>query len=218
MNLNNQLISNLREDYRARTLDITDVAKDPIQQFEIWFKEALDSAIKESNAMTVATVNTEGQPSARIVLLKGVDKKGFVFYTNYNSKKGIELAQNPNVALVFLWKELERQVRIEGIVKKTSVRQSTNYFHSRPQGSQIGAWASPQSQIVENRLELENNYEELKEKYKNKPTLPKPTHWGGYLVQPTLIEFWQGRSSRLHDRICYTLQEKNKWSIERLAP
>lgn len=216
--MNKQLISNLREDYRARTLDITDVAKDPIQQFELWFKEALDSAIKETNAMTLATVNSKGQPSARIVLLKEFDKKGFVFYTNYNSKKGIELAQNPNVALVFLWKELERQVRIEGIVKKTSVRQSTTYFHSRPQGSQIGAWASPQSQIVKSRLQLENNYEELKEKYKNKLTLPKPTHWGGYLVQPTLIEFWQGRSSRLHDRICYTLQEKKKWGIERLAP
>ena len=216
--MNNQLISNLREDYRARTLEITDVATDPIQQFEIWFKEALDSAIKEANAMTLATVNAKGQPSARIVLLKGFDKKGFVFYTNYNSKKGIELAQNPNVALVFLWKELERQVRIEGVVKKSSVRQSTTYFHSRPQGSQIGAWASPQSQVIKSRVELENNYKELKEKYKNKPTLPKPSNWGGYLVQPTLIEFWQGRSSRLHDRICYTLQEKKKWSIERLAP
>jgi len=186
MKLNNKLISNLREDYRSRTLDITDVTKDPIQQFEVWFKEALDSAIKEPNAMTVATVNDQGQPSARILLLKGFDKKGFVFYTNYNSKKGIELAKNPRVAIVFLWKELERQIRIEGIAKKISVRQSTAYFHSRPPGSQIGAWASPQSQIIENK--------------------------------PTLIEFWQGRSSRLHDRICYTLQENKKWSIERLAP
>lgn len=218
MKLNNKLISNLREDYRSQTLDITDVAKDPIQQFEIWFKEALDSSIKESNAMTLATVNAKGQPSARIILLKGFDKKGFVFYTNYNSKKGIELAQNPNVALVFLWKNLERQVRIEGIAKKISVRQSTTYFHSRPTGSQIGTWASPQSQIIESRDQLENNYKELKEKYKNKLILPKPTHWGGYQVQPTLIEFWQGRSSRLHDRISYTLQDKKKWSIERLAP
>lgn len=217
MELNNKLISNLREDYRAQTLNITDVTKEPIQQFEIWFKEALDSAVKEANAMTLATVNSEGQPAARIVLLKGFDKKGFVFYTNYDSKKGIELAQNPNVALVFLWKELERQIRIEGVAKKISVRQSTAYFHSRPKGSQIGAWASPQSQIVESRNQLEKNYEELKEKYKNKLILPKPTHWGGYVVQPKLIEFWQGRSSRLHDRICYTLQDK-KWLIERLAP
>ena len=217
MKVNNKLISNLREDYRAQTLDIREVALDPIQQFEVWFKEALDSEVKEPNAMTVATTNSEGQPSARIILLKGFDEKGFVFYTNYNSKKGIELAQNPNVALVFLWKELERQIRIEGVTKKVSSIQSTEYFQSRPKGSQIGAWASPQSQIVESRLQLENNYEELKEKYKNKLILPKPTHWGGYVVQPKLIEFWQGRSSRLHDRICYTAQGE-QWSIERLAP
>jgi len=217
MEVNKQVLANLREDYRAKTLDIVDVTKDPIEQFQIWFQEALDAAIKEPNAMTLAT-SVAGKPSARIVLLKGFDKKGFLFYTNYNSKKGIEIAQNPNVALVFLWKDLERQVRIEGQIKKMSIQQSTDYFHSRPQGSQIGAWASPQSQVVANRNILENNYKQVQEKYKNKSILPKPPHWGGYQVAPNLMEFWQGRSSRLHDRICYTLQADKKWSIERLAP
>ena len=218
MKINNQIISNLREDYRAKSLDIGEVTADPIQQFEIWFKEALDAAIKEANAMTLATATVNAKPSARIVLLKGFSEKGFLFYTNYESRKGIELATNPNVALVFLWKDLERQVRIEGIAQKITEQQSTDYYHSRPIGSQIGAWASPQSQVIKDRTVLEKNYAQLEKKYTKQSILPKPPHWGGYQVQPTYIEFWQGRSSRLHDRIAYSLQIDKRWKIERLAP
>ena len=217
MKINNKLVANLREDYRTKTLEIEEVADNPTQQFEVWFKEALESAIKEPNAMTVATIGLDAKPSARILLLKGFDTQGFLFYTNYDSQKGKELAHNPNVALVFLWKELERQVRIEGKAKKISAKRSTDYFKSRPKGSQIGAWASPQSQVLTNRKELEENYIQLEKQYTNQLVLPKPPHWGGYLVVPDRMEFWQGRSSRLHDRINYTLQE-DQWLIERLAP
>lgn len=217
MKINNKLVANLREDYRAKTLEIEEVADNPIQQFEVWFKEALESAIKEPNAMTVATIGLNAKPSARILLLKGFDTQGFLFYTNYDSQKGKELAHNPNIALVFLWKELERQVRIEGKAKKISAKRSADYFRSRPKGSQIGAWASPQSQALTNRKELEENYTRLEQQYMNQLVLPKPPHWGGYLVIPDRMEFWQGRSSRLHDRINYTLQE-DQWLIERLAP
>ena len=167
--------------------------------------------------MTVATIGLDAKPSARILLLKGFDTQGFLFYTNYDSQKGKELAHNPNIALVFLWKELERQVRIEGKAKKISAKRSADYFRSRPKGSQIGAWASPQSQALTNRKELEENYTRLEQQYMNQLVLPKPPHWGGYLVIPDRMEFWQGRSSRLHDRINYTLQE-DQWLIERLAP
>jgi len=217
MKLNSKLIANLREDYRAKTLEIEDVAKNPIQQFKVWFNEALESAIKEPNAMTLATIGLDDRPSARIVLLKGFDKQGFVFYTNYDSQKGKELAHNPNVALVFLWKELERQVRIEGHAKKISDKRSAEYFKSRPKGSQIGAWASAQSETLTNRKELEDSYAQLEKQYTNQLALPRPPHWGGYFIVPTRMEFWQGRSSRLHDRINYTLQGE-QWSLERLAP
>ncbi len=217
MKVNNQTIAALREDYRAKTLEITDVHANPIQQFNEWFQEALDSQIKEANAMTIATVDAQGKPAARIVLLKGFDENGFIFYTNYDSRKGQELAANPNIAVVFLWKDLERQIRIEGIAEKVAPAVSLNYFQSRPKGSQIGAWASPQSQVIPDRSILEQNVLDLKEKYKNADNLPIPSHWGGYQIKPTLIEFWQGRSSRLHDRLCYTL-EGNTWKIERLAP
>ena len=217
MKVNNQTIAALREDYRAKTLEITDVHANPIQQFNEWFQEALDSQIKEANAMTIATVDAQGKPAARIVLLKGFDENGFIFYTNYDSRKGQELAANPNIAVVFLWKDLERQIRIEGIAEKVAPAVSLNYFQSRPKGSQIGAWASPQSQVIPDRSVLEQNVLDLKEKYKNADNLPIPSHWGGYQIKPTLIEFWQGRSSRLHDRLCYTLEGKT-WKIERLAP
>ncbi len=217
MKVNNQTIAALREDYRAKTLEIKDIHSNPFSQFKDWFQEALDSSIKEANAMTIATVDATGKPSARIILLKGFDEKGFVFYTNYDSKKGQDLAVNPNIAAVFLWKDLERQIRIEGIAKKITKKASLQYFQSRPKGSQIGAWASPQSQVIPDRSILENNVKTLKEKYKDADNLPIPNHWGGYIIQPTLIEFWQGRSSRLHDRISYKLKGKN-WKIERLAP
>jgi len=217
MKVNNQTIAALREDYRAKTLEITDVLANPIQQFNEWFQEALDSQIKEANAMTIATVDAQGKPAARIVLLKGFDENGFIFYTNYDSRKGQELAANPNIAVVFLWKDLERQIRIEGVAEKLAPAVSLNYFQSRPKGSQIGAWASPQSQVIPDRSILEQNVLDLKEKYKNADNLPIPSHWGGYQIKPTLIEFWQGRSSRLHDRLCYTLEGKT-WKIERLAP
>ena len=217
MKINKQLVENLREDYRASTLEIEKVAKNPIHQFEIWFNEALNSAIKEPNAMTLATIGLDARPSARIVLLKGFDEQGFIFYTNSDSQKGKELAYNPNVALVFLWKELERQVRIEGIAQKCSVEHSAAYFSSRPKGSQIGAWASPQSQPILDRKELEDTYANLEKQYMNQASVPKPPHWGGYQISPRRIEFWQGRSSRLHDRINYILRGE-EWSLERLAP
>jgi pyridoxamine 5'-phosphate oxidase len=177
----------------------------------------LNSEIEEVNAMTLATVTAEGFPSARIVLLKGYTEEGFVFFTNYQSHKGKELEQNPRACLVFFWKALERQVRIEGMVEKIAAADSEAYFQSRPVGSQIGAWASPQSTVISGREVIENNVVELEKKYTN-TSIPRPEHWGGYIVKPVNIEFWQGRSSRLHDRILYTAQKDLSWKIERLAP
>lgn len=211
-------LENLRENYQRNTLDIQDVAISPIQQFEIWFQQALESEIKEPNAMILATANAEGFPSARTVLLKGVSEKGFVFYTNYNSQKGTELAANPNAALLFLWLDLQRQIRIEGKVERLSFEESERYFQSRPKGSQIGAWASPQSQVIDDRSILKEKVEALKVQYAEVDQLPCPPHWGGFIVQPKRIEFWQGRPNRLHDRVAYQKQEEGKWKIERLAP
>ncbi len=211
-------IEHLREDYRLASLDVKDVDENPIAQFGKWLKEALDAQVPEPNAMTLATCTPEGKPAARIVLLKGYDEAGFVFFTNYESRKGKELLHNPNAALVFSWLELQRQVRIEGKVQKVTPEQSTAYFQSRPKGSQIGAWASPQSRVIGEREMLEEKVQKLGEKYANEDELPRPEHWGGYVVQPRLIEFWQGRPSRLHDRIQYTLQSSGEWLIERLAP
>lgn len=211
-------IANLREDYRQATLEIDEVARNPIQQFELWFQMAVNAQLKEPNAMVLATANAQGRPSARVVLLKGFNESGFVFYTNYESRKAEEIQENPYTALVFNWLELEKQVRIEGKVEKVSEAVATDYFQSRPKGSQIGAWASPQSRVIPNRAVLEQKTAELEKIYHNSEVLPKPEHWGGYLVRPNMIEFWQGRSSRLHDRIRYTLHIDNTWKIERLAP
>ena len=215
--LRNDTIASLREDYQRDTLEIDEVAQNPIEQFTIWFNEALNSKELEPNAMTLATATKDGIPSARIVLLKGVHDENFTFYTNYNSKKGQELIDNPNAALVFNWLSMQRQIRIQGSVKKISRSESEAYFQSRPKGSQIGAWASPQSQVINDRDILENKKTALETEYQNTEILPCPPHWGGFLVEPKVIEFWQGRSSRLHDRICYT-KLGNDWKIERLAP
>lgn len=187
--------------------------------FYKWWDEAIDSEITEPNAMTLATVNVDGQPSARIILLKGASEDGFRFFSNYDSHKAQDMEFNPRVALVFLWKELERQVRIEGAVEKISLEASQDYFQSRPRGSQIAAWASPQSKIIQDRRLIEEEVEKVSTRFENVDPLPCPAHWGGYLVIPHLIEFWQGRRDRLHDRIQYILNEKGaNWTIARLAP
>ncbi|MEO1517323.1 MAG: pyridoxamine 5'-phosphate oxidase [Bacteroidota bacterium] len=210
-------IADLREDYRLHTLDISDVADDPIEQFKTWFEAAQEAKVPEPNAMTLATATADGIPSARIVLLKGFYEDGFVFYTNYESDKGREMDANPHAALVFCWLGLERQVRISGAVQRLPEDESLAYFQSRPKGSQIGAWASPQSQIISDRQILEDNVRRLQEEYASADQLPRPPHWGGYVVKADQIEFWQGRSSRLHDRIRYQ-KEGGGWKKERLAP
>lgn len=209
-------IANLRNEYRLEALNETDVKADPIEQFSLWWQEALRSEIYEVNAMTLATADRSGRPLARIVLLKDYDENGFVFFTNYQSLKGVQLAENPAACLLFFWKELERQVRIEGVAEKISAEESDAYFQSRPHTSRIGALTSPQSRPVPNREYLENRFLELNEEYAGKE-IPRPEHWGGYRVRPEKMEFWQGRPSRLHDRILYS-QQQGGWKIERLAP
>lgn len=211
-------LKDLRQDYRSSSLLEEDIEKTPLKQFEKWFKDALKAEILEPNAMTLATASKEGIPSARIVLLKDYDEDGFTFFTNYSSNKGQQLAENPFAALVFFWGDLERQIRIEGVIEKISIHESTSYYHSRPKGSQLGAWASPQSSVIPNRTFLELNLKKLEEQYKNEEIIPKPDFWGGYRLIPNLIEFWQGRSNRLHDRIVYKRQKDESWTIERLAP
>ncbi|TKC09267.1 pyridoxamine 5'-phosphate oxidase [Pedobacter frigoris] len=216
MELTKENIQNLRQDYRAAQLSENDVESNPILQFKKWFADAVNARLYEPNVMTLATADSDGKPSARIVLLKGFDESGFVFFTNYESKKGQDLIENPQAALVFFWAELERQVRIEGLVTKVDAQTSSDYFHSRPIGSQIGAMASPQSSIINDRSLLEEKVKELTSEYEGKE-IPRPLHWGGYLIEPKFIEFWQGRSSRLHDRIAYDLVD-GSWIINRLAP
>ena len=210
-------IADIRKDYKLQTLSENDVVKDPFLQFDKWWDDAVNSELEEVNAMTLATVSANGMPDARIVLLKGYDKNGFVFFTNYKSNKGKELEANPNACLVFFWAALERQVRICGTVKKADAAESDAYFSSRPEGSRLGAWASPQSSVIATREVIEENLKDLEEKFID-GNIPRPPHWGGYVVQPVQVEFWQGRSSRLHDRIQYTLQTDGNWLIERLAP
>ncbi len=215
--LSNESIENLRLDYIQSELVEESVNENPFLQFEDWFQEAINAELKEPNAMTLATVSSEGFPSARIVLLKGFDENGFVFYTNYESRKGKELLKNNKAALVFHWAELERQVRIEGLVEKTSQETSEKYFNSRPRGSQLGAISSPQSEVIENREILEKNNTEAIAKYENQ-VIPLPDFWGGFVLNPIRIEFWQGRTSRLHDRILYQKTSGGIWEIKRLAP
>lgn len=210
-------VANLRRNYSRTALTESETDPNPLIQFQTWFDQALNADLPEPNAMTLATADSQGKPSARIVLLKGLDETGFVFYTNYKSYKAQQLAENPAAALVFWWVELERQVRIEGTVEKVSQAESEQYFASRPIGSQLGAWASPQSRVIESRRVLEEKSWELEQKYYNKP-IPKPSHWGGYRLIPTEIEFWQGRPNRLHDRLHYRQQSDGSWLRERLAP
>ena len=209
-------IAALRENYTKGSLDVEDASSSPIEQFQIWFDEAVSSQLLEPNALLLSTVSNQGKPSARIVLLKGLDN-GFKFYTNYLSRKGTEVTENPNACITFFWAELERQVRIEGLMEKVSAEESDEYFQSRPKGSQIGAWTSNQSMVIENREILEDREKYLITKFGDNP-IPRPPHWGGYRLVPTYIEFWQGRPSRLHDRIAYTMLEDGDWKIERLSP
>jgi pyridoxamine 5'-phosphate oxidase len=210
-------IADIRKNYSQKKLSEKKADANPMKQFAKWWKQAVDSKIDEVNAMTLATASSEGVPSARIVLLKGVDETGFVFFTNYDSYKGQQLAENPKACLVFFWKELERQVRITGLVEKITKASNDEYFYSRPVASQVGAIASPQSQVIESRDWLDTHYKDLKKQLKDK-TIQRPEHWGGYVVKPVIIEFWQGRPGRLHDRLQYSLEENGEWKMERLAP
>jgi pyridoxamine 5'-phosphate oxidase len=209
-------IADIRKDYRLRSLSENEADANPYRQFDAWWQEAINSEIDEVNAMTLATASADGIPSARIVLLKSYDERGFVFFSNYNSYKGKHMDENPRACLVFFWKELERQVRITGLVEKVSAKESDEYFTSRPEGSRIGAWASPQSAVITSREWLEQQEHQYAKEFSSKPIV-RPPHWGGYRVKPISIEFWQGRPSRLHDRLQYTLEEGG-WVIERLAP
>ena len=210
-------IAQLRKDYTLHSLNEDDVAESPIAQFQRWWEDAEKSEILEMNAMTLATVGHDGMPEARTVLVKAFDENGFVFFTNYNSAKSKQLDFNVNCCLLFFWKELERQVRINGIAEKISTKESIEYFDSRPDGSKIGAWASPQSLVVAGKAWLKETFEYYAERFKH-GHIPKPPHWGGYRVKPVRMEFWQGRPSRMHDRILYTQSEAGGWKTERLAP
>jgi pyridoxamine 5'-phosphate oxidase len=210
-------IADIRKEYKLKSFTESDADGNAIQQFGKWWKQAADSEILEVNAMTLATASSDGIPSARIVLLKGFDEKGFSFFTNYNSFKAQQIAENPRACLVFFWRELERQVRVTGVVGKLPGTESDAYFNSRPEGSRIGAVASPQSQVIPSRKWLDQEVANTALKYDDK-AIVRPEYWGGYLVRPITIEFWQGRSSRLHDRLQYTLEENGGWKIERLAP
>lgn len=209
-------ISSIRKDYSLKSLDIKDVNSDPFEQFHLWFHEAINAEVLEVNAMTLSTMHADGFPNGRVVLLKELDY-GFVFFSNYESEKGQELANHPKASLTFFWAELERQVRVMGTVEKISEIQSDEYFLSRPRGSQIGAWASPQSHKINSREVLEERIQEMQLRFEEEE-LVRPPHWGGYRVLPHKIEFWQGRPSRLHDRILYEKNESGAWTISRLAP
>lgn len=212
----NRSLADIRTDYTKATLSPDEAAENPLEQFRLWFSEAQKSKAQEVNAMNLSTASADGRPSSRIVLLKNISEDGFVFFTNYNSRKGEQIAVNPYAALTFFWPELERQVRIEGRLHKVSAEVSDEYFSRRPRASQLGAWASPQSQEIPGRETLENKEKELEDKFAGQP-IQRPPHWGGYELIPDHIEFWQGRPSRLHDRLLYEKKEAG-WINKRLAP
>jgi pyridoxamine 5'-phosphate oxidase len=214
--MSNEKISQIRREYNLQSLNEADVRTNPIEQFSVWMDDAVKANCTEPTAMVLATSTFEGKPSARVLLLKDFNESGFVFFTNYESKKSKQILQNPYGAMVFYWSELERQVRIEGSIKKVSEKKSDEYFNTRPEKSKIGAWASPQSQVIASRKYLESLKSDFQEEFAGK-TILRPPNWGGYILYPTLIEFWQGRPNRLHDRIQYSLQN-SEWIIERLAP
>ena len=220
MKIDKDYIEGLREDYSNGILEEHNVLSDPMKQFEKWFSEAIAAQCMEPNAMTLATATPKGIPSARTVLLKGLDDRGFIFYTNYNSKKGEEIKENNHVSLLFFWPELARQVRIDGMAEKISKTESQDYFNKRPHGSKLGAMTSNQSKIIAHRDVIEDKYQELEAEFKDKDFIEVPDFWGGLLVSPYRIEFWQGRSNRLHDRLQFTLQKLNprEWKMDRLAP
>ena len=210
-------IADIRKDYSHKVLIETEIESEPIRQFEKWWSDAIAAEVSEVNAMTVATASADGMPSARTMLLKGFSEQGFLFFTNYNSYKGQQLSENPRACLVFFWKELERQVRITGIVTRTNDAESDAYFNSRPVASRVGAIVSPQSQVIESRQWLDDRNKKFTKELSNEK-IQRPSHWGGFLVRPVIIEFWQGRPGRLHDRIQYSLSDDGGWKIERLAP
>lgn len=212
-----QTLAELRREYALGALSEVEVAPDPIQQFQRWLREALGAQLPEPNAMTLATADRTGRPYARVVLLKDCDADGFVFFTNYRSDKGRQLAENPHAALVFVWLELERQVRVEGTVGKIPVAESEAYFHSRPRESRLGALASRQSQVVASRAILDERFQQLATQYPD-DNIPMPNQWGGYRVRPEMLEFWQGRHGRMHDRLRYRRQADDSWWLERLEP
>ena len=209
-------INSIRTNYAKQTLDENDVNANPIVQFAKWFEEAVGAQVIDPNAMTMCSATKEGKPSARILLLRNISEDGFVFYSNNNSRKGSEIEENPNCALLFFWPELERQIRIEGVVQKQTAEESDAYFNSHPRESKIGAWTSEQSKVISSREILNEKYEALHKKYPGE-NVPRPPYWGGYVLRPVSIEFWQGRPNRLHDRILFT-KENNNWKIERLSP
>lgn len=212
-----QKIADIRIEYARASLDVTSVVHDPVVQFQKWFDEACAANVTEVNAMNLATINLSGRPASRVVLLKGIEAGKFLFYTNYQSAKGQELEKNPACALTFYWPELERQVRIEGLAERVPTETSDEYFQSRPRGSQVGAWSSPQSSMIKDRSLLEERVQQMEKRFEGAEVLPRPAQWGGYAVTPYLMEFWQGRPSRLHDRLQFAKVDE-QWQINRLAP
>ena len=215
--MNNEELAQLRKEYTLLTLEEGEMFPSPVEQFRKWWQDAEQSQIIEMNAMTLSTTGKDDMPEARVVLVKAFDEAGFVFFSNYNSSKSVQLDHNAKCCLLFFWKELERQVRINGVAEKISMKESIDYYESRPEGSKIGAWASPQSMVVADKAWLKERFEYYAEQFKQ-GKIPKPPHWGGYRVKPLKMEFWQGRPNRMHDRILYTVSDAGEWKIERLAP